>query len=1393
MAGRPQSRGGRSQALLYACLVVALIGAAAGCAPGEYYKKGVISGSCTSCDAGQYSAGADGNEPTSCTECVSGRRSAKGVSSCTGCAAGTYANAQHTQCPDCNDGQISAEPGAQGSCQGCEAGRYSNAQHTACDECATGRSSPASAGTCDPCGAGKHSNAARTDCPSCARGQYSTGDTSSCTGCALGRFAAQSGSSKCESCVPGKYSSNTGAFVCDDCPANALSAGGSSAVTACRCNPGYTGVISSDASTCTACEAGQVRAASSPPITCSECELGQYQDQTGQPSCISCGALKGCQCQGKTNAWPSGAGGICRQGEACIGTGTCLEHATCKAEGAHGHTCDCNSEDVFGLTCERNCVSKPDPDDPNQAWCGNLGSCVYDPDTDTGYHCKCKQGYSGPNCLKIDPCIVHAPCRNGGRCDNVTVEPRGYDCHCPTGFTGVNCSVLLTAWDESSNDRGLRTPTVRHRGPLLFVGALASALYFGVYWILLQSLDGDDGHTRAVISLIVLVGACLGFAVATALSQPCEASSGLNSVLANGAHLSSSTGAVGDFETCSEFVSEHSFRTNGFTIYGIAAAATILQSMVAVQFHRRIDRCFPDFATAGASRLLRGAGLALISLVAASPGIAAGLILNPNRLDPTRVDTVADAFVIYGWHPIVFGVLVPSLPIGVVLSRVYRKEQLRDRGNCVGFLMECGVPRPELFLLAERSLASFAGALLPFFWNSHLVNEQQEFLSFSSANRSVGTSGEVRYSRENREFASVDGVRSLSPVVCSLNLVAAGWGCYMISTLPAPLVWTPSLFFGAAWSLVAAFVMVATSAMVIMSLSESRRDAAERNMEIIWGWGQHCTHGSLRHQCDAGAGYCHDSIIDAERMPTRRERLLELYYCIRTYITSWTGQTVISGLNHLLAIGFFTYGLNEFSEHLTPELKKFLVSGLVLTSIGVITSTMSFFQRRWPDFKVSPTDDSFRLACVLKALLVMNKALIVYELSKIDMRMLTRLRTWTLWVTAVCVLSVFILALLTYAFDAFKIYARPMLVENAGIQDGKKFVKMYSLSFVCCKLATAFLVVLGHIPELAGCNEEIYSFKGNREMLLNRAGSSTIECGVCLPNNRANERHCDDHATSTYYPCNTTCAKLFFSGGEEMPISLDVFVLVPILWLPFMVYSNNEVARVIDGIWERRRNAMSESGRLGLHTAARVGLSTTGHGYSSIANLAHAVFLLCGVAHIYFLITIFASTKHFGYSVDAPLGHLLDDKGVAISTGGVPQELGSALQAPLDAAGRYVTWSVVALNLLTLCRFFYEKLPCCSSGERDTTAGSSAGQQMRQSLLGGQAAASATRNRWSERTLCMYGCGRLPTPGRRPNGEPYDTCCRACATAQGALSPAQHDAACMAREQERHSQLAVSE
>ena len=234
-----------------------------------------------------------------------------------------------------------------------------------------------------------------------------------------------------------------------------------------------------------------------------------------------------------------------------------------------------------------------------------------------------------------------------------------------------------------------------------------------------------------------------------------------------------------------------------------------------------------------------------------------------------------------------------------------------------------------------------------------------------------------------------------------------------------------------------------------------------------------------------------------------------------------------------------------------------------------------------------------------------------------------------------------------------------------------------------------------------------------------------------------------------------------------MPISLDVFVLLPVLWLPFAVYSNNEVARMIDGVWQRRKNAssMARGTHGSLHTAARVGLSTTGHGYIAVANLAHAVFLLCGAANVYFLVLSWGVTGHFGYVVDAPPG--LED----------------SVQQPLDKAGKYVTWSIITLNLLMLSRLLYEKHDCCCSKT------SAANAQLQQPLMMADqpVAPRNLRPLENERILCMFGCGCLPAPGRRRNGDPFDTCCRACAVAGG--SPVTHDPECVAREQARQQDL----
>jgi len=166
--------------------------------------------------------------------------------------------------------------------------------------------------------------------------------------------------------------------------------------------------------------------------------------------------------------------------------------------------------------------------------------------------------------------------------------------------------------------------------------------------------------------------------------------------------------------------------------------------------------------------------------------------------------------------------------------------QVRRRAVFTEFLTDCGVPAPMLFLRAENDFAALSGLLFPFFWNAHLVNEQQEFLSFASAHKTKMP--EVRYTRvlSNRmEFASVDGVRALSPVVCSLNFSLAGWMLYMIYAFPVPQTWSPSMYFGVCWCALVAVLLVSLSFTLIRSLSENRHAASRREIEIIWGWGTH--------------------------------------------------------------------------------------------------------------------------------------------------------------------------------------------------------------------------------------------------------------------------------------------------------------------------------------------------------------------------------------------------------------------------------------------------------------------------------------------------------------------------------------------------------------------------
>ena len=1330
----------------------------AACAAGQYangqHKKCVAcaggtfsdsdaQGSCTACAAGRHS---NAQHLAPCPACEPGQHSSSsGASSCIKCTAGQYANGQHKTCVACADGTHSSS-GTQGSCTACAAGRHSNTQHMACPACLSGKISGSGKSVCHACDAGQHSNPGHTACPDCAAGQFS-GDTagSSCRSCVSGQYSGRK-APICKHC-PGNSNSSAASPAVSDCHCSPGYTGTilSDTSSCAPCDKGRSG-MGGPGVPCINCHPGTYQ---DQPArrSCISCE--------GKNGC-SCQGIRNDWPAGAGGICRQGP--ACRAHDRCEGTqgypgATCTAAGLNNSLKSAEYECHCVDVGIFGLTCDKTCQNELDTSHPNLPWCGNLGRCVHDPDPDNklSYLCNCTEGWSGKHCKIMDPCIVLQPCSNGAACNTSSAEPTGYKCDCPTGFSGHNCATLTSAWD--GYDAQVEMLVAGAAIAVCYFG-----VYWRLIQVSGRrpAASGCKRYVESmcqhlVCEMSLCVALCLGLAIIAALwNQPCGritrittphpgpqpgpqgegSGSGSDSpaespedsllfswlwhvfthvasdpepdadpFLPEPASQSPFTHLKGEqyqlwlrlpFWRKDSFPEAKSSCTraaigvaNALTLYGSAAVMTILQSLVVVCFYKWSAGRFPDFATEGASRLQRGAGLPLLVLLLASPGVAVGILLNPDRLDPPRVDIVADMFVIYGWDAITFGVLLPCLPIAAVVAQLYLKEQRRgrddsdDRGRCENFLIDCGVPDPKLFLRAEKSSAALSGLLCPFFWNAHMVNEQQEFLTFADAERTeIPLTSEVRYTREtSTEYASVDGVRALSPVVCSLNFVTAGWLIYMIYAFPVPLAWTLSMYFGVCWCATVACMLLRLNYMLITSLSEDWVTAANRHREVIWGWGMHGN-------------------IDLTRMPTCCDKVKELAGCIKTYATSWTGQTAISGVNHAFAIVLFLYGLHEFGDHLSPELKKFLWSGIGLTAAGAITSATSFFQRRWPRFKVTPTDDSFRLACVLKALLVMNKALIVYELSKVDLTLTPGstpgstwrgdLKTWTHYVTVVCVVSVLILALLTAALEACKVYSDPELIENVGIADGRKFIRMYFLSFACCKIATVFFVALGYIPWLSGCNSSAQPFEGSKDL------DASIDCTVCFPSstkgaNITNSIMCapyaDELTLRVVHACKTDCATIFFSGAgtpeNRPPITLDVFVLVPVLWLPFAVYSNNEVARMIDGVWQRKKEketVRTIGGTGGLHHSARVGLSTTGHGYIAVVNLAHAVFLLCFLAMLSFLVTT-RNDRHpwGGYSVTAPPG--------------IPTKV----QERLDMAGRVVTWSVIAINLLMMCRFLYEQ------------------------------------------------------------------------------------------------------
>ncbi|EKX31555.1 hypothetical protein GUITHDRAFT_149224 [Guillardia theta CCMP2712] len=199
----------------------------------------------------------------------------------------------------------------QGGCVSCPRGSYKDSlSNDLCTPCDFGTYLGSTGGTaasdCVPCAVGSTTRDQGQFSPfSCVCDVGYTGKDGSqaCTACPSGKFKTTMGSDPCENCTAYSPECDTCdvnqviqySFICEDCnnfrcitcpegtyrsqrfglypscytcPGNSSSPAGSTAITDCVCNDGFTGVITSDSSVCTPCSLGSFATGGGPCNPC---------------------------------------------------------------------------------------------------------------------------------------------------------------------------------------------------------------------------------------------------------------------------------------------------------------------------------------------------------------------------------------------------------------------------------------------------------------------------------------------------------------------------------------------------------------------------------------------------------------------------------------------------------------------------------------------------------------------------------------------------------------------------------------------------------------------------------------------------------------------------------------------------------------------------------------------------------------------------------------------------------------------------------------------------------------------------------------------------------------------------------------------------------------------
>ena len=248
------------------------------CSPGTF-KDWYGTGLCTACGSGFYQPSYSAVKPNVCTQCppntVTGSDRNDLNTTCR-CKLGFTANCDGVACSRCPAGTYKDVNGSS-ACTLCPLNTYSSLP---------GANSSAFCLSC-PSNSITISRGARfrTQCL-CGPGYtLLTPSSQECAKCTAGKYKSSNSSDPCIPCSVATYGDQDGMTACLSCLPNMMTANvGSSSVSACLCNAGYTGSQS-----CSACLAGQYKTGLGSQA-CTNCSIGYFSTTVAldSPTCKLC-------------------------------------------------------------------------------------------------------------------------------------------------------------------------------------------------------------------------------------------------------------------------------------------------------------------------------------------------------------------------------------------------------------------------------------------------------------------------------------------------------------------------------------------------------------------------------------------------------------------------------------------------------------------------------------------------------------------------------------------------------------------------------------------------------------------------------------------------------------------------------------------------------------------------------------------------------------------------------------------------------------------------------------------------------------------------------------------------------------------------------------------------